>query len=370
MGSSERNSNISYVSGNALLISMLYIGTFPPPEGGVRVGVRLLANELASRDDVQLEIVDISCRGSLPRRAIFYLKQLTAILIGGRHAQLIVFSAPTNYTLVCGGIVFLISRLLRLPLVIRNSAGHNDKIYASRGPLGRLLMRKTTLSAEMNLFQTQYQADYFQDICAGKVGVFPNHRKPPRNISRPVCERATRFVFMGRLEPQKGADFLVDTFRDLGHDIILDLYGEDRLGIEERIQTNANITYKGSVENCAVYDVLKDYDALILPSIEKGEGHPGVIVESFLVGLPVIATSLPGIAEIVTDGVNGLLIPSNDRDELKKAILRLNTDSTLYQHLRKNIEMNRGMFSSEYWSDVFVQKCQQLVRSQGANSIE
>ena len=61
-----------------------------------------------------------------------------------------------------------------------------------------------------------------------------------------------------------------------------------------------------------------EYDVLVLPTFWKGEGYPGVIIEAFSVGLPVVATNLPGISEMI-DSQSGILVPPHSASTLAKA---------------------------------------------------
>jgi glycosyltransferase involved in cell wall biosynthesis len=62
------------------------------------------------------------------------------------------------------------------------------------------------------------------------------------------------------------------------------------------------------LEPAEVVPTLRNYDALIFPSYYQGEGHPGVLVEAMMAGLPIITTQFRSIPELVQDGVNGLLM--------------------------------------------------------------
>ena len=341
------------------MLRLLYVGTFPPPDGGVRLGVQTLADELVARTDVMLNKVDVSKTGGIVSRILFYFRNFIDVLKLGRRSDLIAFCAPTNYTLLFGGTLYVISRFLRRPFVVRHTAGHNDKLYREMNPLTKFLMRKTVLAAELSLYQTTAQVRFFESINPGKVVHFPNHRKMPREMEPRKSPVAKRFVFIGRLEPAKGTDDLIEVFSAMSDEIELDLYGEDNLDFENRFGTSDRIRYLGMFEHSEVFNVLQKYDALILPSLY--EGQPGVIIESFLAGLPVIATSIPGVLDIVDNGETGLLVTPKAKDELRDAIETLATQESTYQRISQNVWKSRQRFSSEFWSQMFVEQCESLV---------
>lgn len=75
-------------------------------------------------------------------------------------------------------------------------------------------------------------------------------------------------------------------------------------------------------------DVLQELtgvDALVLPSL-FGEGMPMVVLEAMAVGLPIVASAVEGVPEVVRDGQDGLLVPPNDIEALAAALLRLLDD--------------------------------------------
>ena len=69
--------------------------------------------------------------------------------------------------------------------------------------------------------------------------------------------------------------------------------------------------------------LLAGYDAVVLPTWFPREGHPGVLVEAMMAGVPVVTTHHMAIPELVSDGVNGLLVTPRDADALARAIQRL-----------------------------------------------
>jgi glycosyltransferase involved in cell wall biosynthesis len=81
-----------------------------------------------------------------------------------------------------------------------------------------------------------------------------------------------------------------------------------------------------------VLELFRAADASILSSI--WENFPHTVVEALAVGTPVLATTTGGVAEVVTDGVNGLLVPSRDVGALAAAIRRYFDDDDLRERLR------------------------------------
>jgi glycosyltransferase involved in cell wall biosynthesis len=89
------------------------------------------------------------------------------------------------------------------------------------------------------------------------------------------------------------------------------------------------LTWLGHVDHMA--DVLQSVHAMVLPS--HGEGLPRALVEAAACGLPLITTDVPGCREVVSDGVDGLLIPVKDSKALARAIKKLLDDPVLARKL-------------------------------------
>ena len=92
-------------------------------------------------------------------------------------------------------------------------------------------------------------------------------------------------------------------------------------------------------------DVFAAADASILSS--SWENFPHSVVESLAVGTPVIATSAGGVAEVVQDGVNGLLVAVGDVDGLAAAVDRYFDDDALRERLRANAVESVAAYAPE-----------------------
>jgi glycosyltransferase involved in cell wall biosynthesis len=77
--------------------------------------------------------------------------------------------------------------------------------------------------------------------------------------------------------------------------------------------------------------VYQNCHIVTLPSM--GEGLPTVLIEAAACARPIVTTDVPGCRDVVTDGVNGLLVPPNDPEKLASAIERLASDPVLRAHM-------------------------------------
>jgi glycosyltransferase involved in cell wall biosynthesis len=154
-----------------------------------------------------------------------------------------------------------------------------------------------------------------------------------------------RLGFIGQIKVHKGLDLLIDAILpllDTGNNINLDIWGPDQEApifsskLKKRTENYPTISWNGRYHLAQVGEILSNLDVLIVPS-RWYENSPLVILEAFSVGLPVIATNLGGMAEMIEHEKSGLLFELNNAADLRAQISRLLQDSDLVKHLKANI---------------------------------
>lgn len=131
------------------------------------------------------------------------------------------------------------------------------------------------------------------------------------------------FLYLGRLTAEKGIDVLV---RDWSHRVgTLVVAGDGPLRDQLQRDAPAGVEFRGEVMPDEVPSLLRDARALCVPSIWY-EGGPRSIIEAFGVGVPVVASRIGGLPELVRDGKNGLLVEVGDRSAWRNAFERLADD--------------------------------------------
>lgn len=195
----------------------------------------------------------------------------------------------------------------------------------------------------------------------GQVLVIPNALDPqmflhepndPPSIDRPATGMI-RLIYIGRLSPIKGAQFLPETFKqvvDAVQNIELVLVGRGRLEKQlksdfQRLGISDHVQFRGTLTHAETLRALRSSDILIFPSL--GEGLPNTILEALACGTPVVATNTAGTSDLIADGVNGLLVPPSAPKLMAEAIIRVATDSSLRARLG---ERARETFRSGTWS--------------------
>ena len=93
------------------------------------------------------------------------------------------------------------------------------------------------------------------------------------------------------------------------------------------------ITLTGHVSHGSIPEYLRSFDIFVVPSLANGESFGVAAVEASACGLPVIASRVGGLPEVVLDGETGLLIPPGDINALAAAMSRLLSDPELRTHM-------------------------------------
>jgi len=131
------------------------------------------------------------------------------------------------------------------------------------------------------------------------------------------------FVFAGRLSSEKGVWTLLAAWHDLTLPLVIVGDGPDT----DALQASApkSVLFRGMLPPDQIPELLSRARALIVPSLWY-EGAPRIVLEAFAAGVPVIASSIGALPELVENGASGLLFPPNDSAALGAAVTRLADD--------------------------------------------
>ncbi len=124
-------------------------------------------------------------------------------------------------------------------------------------------------------------------------------------------------LFVGRLSPEKGVTTLLDAWNRPGVRVPLRIAGGGPLAdlVKETALSNSNVQWLGEIGRAKVLEEMQSARVLICPSTWY-EGFPLIIVEAFATGLPVIASDLGSMPELIRPGHTGLLFQPGNAEEL------------------------------------------------------
>jgi glycosyltransferase involved in cell wall biosynthesis len=149
-------------------------------------------------------------------------------------------------------------------------------------------------------------------------GVDPDLYTPPPR------KRGTQLLFVGRLAAVKGLPVLFDALTRTDHtNLSLAIIGDgpDRAALQAQVQSlglSDRVEFMGYRSQSEVASMLQDTDLFVLPSF--AEGVPVVLMEAMAAEIPVIASRIAGIPELVEHGKSGILAPPGNANALSQAI--------------------------------------------------
>jgi glycosyltransferase involved in cell wall biosynthesis len=149
----------------------------------------------------------------------------------------------------------------------------------------------------------------------------PNESKKPRKKDRPLT-----LGYIGTILPSKGTHILLNAFRGLQFDqVLLKLYGRDDADfgytrkIRRLVKRDQRISIEGSFDPKIRDEIYQDLDLLVIPSLVP-ESFSLVAREALIRGVPVIASNIGAIPEIIIHNKNGFLFPPGDVQSLTKLL--------------------------------------------------
>lgn len=199
------------------------------------------------------------------------------------------------------------------------------------------------------LEQAYREAGFFRH---SHVRVMPNPapsfavEKKPRAVGGPL-----KLAFAGQLGEHKGVSFLLHAFASLPFDARLYIAGDGPLRkvVERAAEKNKNITYLGYLPNEELSKVFEVADAVIVPSLCY-ENSPTVIYEALYAGVPVIASRIGGVGELIHEGRSGLLFTPGDRAALVQAVQQVKDAREDFASRREEIQASVADYSLDRYA--------------------
>jgi glycosyltransferase involved in cell wall biosynthesis len=237
------------------------------------------------------------------------------------------------------------------------------------------LYRHVFRNAHVILLSESLYGDVAKYVPRERAAVCPNGIPDTLNIRKAVDYTDTgplRLLFLSNLLVAKGVFVLLDACTVLiergvsfqltvvGNEGDISVHGLNE-AIEQRSLQN-NVSYRGSLTGSDKDQQFAEHDVFVLPSLN--ECLPLVVLEAMRAGLPVVATQVGAIPDVVTDDENGLLVPPNGVAQLADAIERLAGDPALRQRMGVN---GRKRFLAHYTLDTFERRFIEVIHDIATN---
>jgi len=263
-----------------------------------------------------------------------------SVFLNLKKIDIIMGNASGNFIRFISPILIIFSKIFNKKYILRPFGGDLDIQMKSSKIFKKIILFSLNYS-DFIFLQTKMLIKQFNPNDKFRIGWFPNCRYS-NNLNKNNFFFNRTFVFIGQVKKEKGILEIIQANKILKkYDIQIDIYGP----IHENSIKLGN-AYKGVIKPKNVTKILKNYSVLVLPTFWNGEGYPGIIIESFSLGIPVITSNFRAIPEMMNDGEEGYLIKNNNHKALIKSVLSFNENN--YSNMSiKAIKKYNQMFNSE-----------------------
>lgn len=323
---------------------LLFVGAFPPPDrqifGGHVTACRTLLESSFPRH-FELDLIDSTQISNPPpgllTRVFMAARRVFQFLwrFERRRPDVVLLFLAIGASVVEKCAMAWYARLRGVPAVLFPRGG-SLRESAERSPTYRRFLRIAFSGGKMVFCQSPRLQSFAVDV----LGFAPEEAPVIMNWTatgdllavgrgrHPRVEGPLRLLFVGWLETQKGVLDLLEALRRLETDrpYSIDFVGDGALAVEAEACArewglSERVRFRGWLTGAPFREAFAEADIFVLPSWE--EGLPNAMIEAFAAKLAVVVTSVGGIPDVAHDGVNALLIPPRNVDELLSALSRI-----------------------------------------------
>ncbi|HTM76116.1 MAG TPA: glycosyltransferase family 4 protein [Devosia sp.] len=292
--------------------------------------------------------------------------RLLALRIAGR-ADIVHLQVSERSSLVRKGLLLRLAKAIGMKTVLHHHGAEFIDYYRSSGAATKGWVRRTVTLADANIVLGERWARFLRDeigAMPGRIHVLYNAtrdiRRPDGVPALPSGER--HILLAANLSPRKGVSEFLQALKRLAADhpglrATLAGGGEvDRYRAEAKaLGLDGVVRFTGWIDHASLVQLLWTADAMVLPSYD--EGLPMVILEALSAGVPVVATPVGSIPEVLTDGQTCLLVEPGNVDALKIAMERVVFEDDFGQGLA---ERGRQLYESQFDLDRYMERLLQI----------
>ena len=208
--------------------------------------------------------------------------------------------------------------------------------------------------------QTKSMKEKLRKLGLVNVFILPNFRQFTFKKSVNKVINPIKLVYFSRICEEKGIELAIKAINNINKNkkdikVKFDIYGP----IMKNYQYNFKkilakcenfISYKGILEptNNNIYEKLSNYDLMIFPTFYEGEGFAGSILDSFISGVPVLASDWKYNNEIIKENITGKLFVSKDIQDLTNKLKFLIKNPDLIYKMKKNCLEEAKKYSADF----------------------
>lgn len=337
------------------------VSPFPPPYGGMAIQARKLASFLEGSD---MKVVAVKTNADLPNNLHFISKVKGLRTI----ASVLAFLRNLNKNLPQVEVVYFLTGFFNFffwvtyPALILIKLHRKKIILSARGGEARLFFQKYGLLVKPILKRVDaisapsgFLKEAFNEVLGLDAVIVPNIADFNQFKFRQRKPIQPRLLVTRSLETIYNVDCVIKAFKR-----VHDCFPESSLGIVgdgsqravlEKLVAELNltdhVTFYGRIEHSKIQNYYDQYDVFVNAS--NADNLPGVILEAFASGLPVVSTRAGGISYMVRDGITGLLADIADYEALAENVIKLVKEPELASMLAMNARIECQKYS---WDNV------------------
>jgi glycosyltransferase involved in cell wall biosynthesis len=352
---------------------ILFISPLPPPQGGIAMWTKKLMTE-GLPDGSPITLVDTKIRGrrNIFDSVFFSFAEITRTLsIFGALLRQLVTRHPKLIHLNCSlsGIGVLrdaacvfMAKIFCVPVIVhyhgnlKNFSG--TKFFGLSRTALRFLMRTASANIVINTPSYQKAKDFFPR--KNTLKMLPNFAEETLfSYAKKITDNSRlQAIFAGGITTAKGCGEILIAANALP-EIDFHLYGKMHSDLAQTFASPPpNIILHGEVEHKKLLGAFAQSDFLLFPSYT--EGFPLTVLEAMSIGIPVIATRVGAIPEMIESGVGGYLVQPRDAAELIAAIKSL---TQAPQQMTEMGAFNRKRSFEHYRYSIVIKQLLQIYHS-------
>lgn len=333
-----------------------YIGSFPPPYGGVTIKNKLLFKQLS-------QYIEVHHSG-------FYDKNRSLL---HRGTSLLTTLFKPNCAFIIGISRGSLQKLTHILYIVNRKAMNNSVVMVMGGTFSDIVANNKKLQNRVKEYkhiyvETSGMKTKLNEVGLFNVSVFPNCREIPDGFSEIVTHDnlLVRCLYFSLISKDKGADIVLEAAEKLQRkniNFIVDFYGQIdesyKMEFEKGIEKSKYLNYYGifKADEESVYSKMKSYDVLLFPTRCSTEGVPGVLVESKISGITAIVSNESFNSEIVESGKNGIVLEHNNSIHLADAVEQLYSDPNYLYQMRAHAKES----SEKYFIENYIREVVQMI---------
>lgn len=271
-------------------------------------------------------------------------KCLLALFMMLRYCENIIILPAHNSVKVFPAFLTAFNRLFKKKIHYIVIGGWLPFLVQNNSRLAKILKRLDYIYVETSTMKKQLELLEFSNVVL--MYNFKKLRITDLNTIGSIYEHPFRLCVFSRIMEKKGIEDIINVIKEINieqREIIysLDIYGPIDSEYVKRFSEIREVfpdyvKYLGVVDSLESVEVLKDYFALVFPTLFYTEGIPGTIIDAYAAGLPVISSKWESFNDLIIENQTGIGYSFGDTKDLKKQLLKIMINPDEFISMKRN----------------------------------